>query len=195
MMANRNVQSGATAIMARVPREIDHLYGLTYVSAIAFFIPRVIWREKPRGAGAYVAGILYQNKSLGEMRAYRGTGYPAGGVGEAYWNFGLPGVVVVYLLFGCFHKWLALRLASKVYDPRFVTLYLLCVILLKDVSSIAIVDVLQVGILIFVADYFANLFGTRVRTPRRALPNAGLPGRPASRRGRDGSRNSGSSYA
>jgi hypothetical protein len=86
------------AVSALVPEEHDYLYGVTYLAGLAFWIPRSVWPDKPRGAGAHAAALLYKGRET--MDGYEGGGYPLNGAAEAYWNFGFPGVVLVFGAFG-----------------------------------------------------------------------------------------------
>ncbi len=97
----RNESNGYLAVIATVPNEVDYLYGESYIGTILFFVPRFIWPSKPRGAGA-LAGERIFNKSSG-------AGVPPGSVGEAYWNFSTFGVILIFALYGYFHKWLAVN--------------------------------------------------------------------------------------
>lgn len=105
----QNPGGGYTAIVGRVPKDVDLLYGRTYVGALLFFIPRALWAEKPRGTGSYVNKYLYGTTGpveLGDSPPEVG-GIPSGPVGAAYWNFYIPGVVLFFALYGIFHRWLA----------------------------------------------------------------------------------------
>ena len=97
----RRLTFGHRVVVAQVPSRADYLYGESYLGVIFFWLPRAIWPDKPRGAGA-----LYSERILGFE--YGATSIPIGAVAEAYWNFSYPGVVIAFLLFGGFHKWLAL---------------------------------------------------------------------------------------
>lgn len=89
--------SPSLAILERVPREVPFLFGSSYVGLVAFPIPKALWPGKPQGihslTGETFFGLI--------------AGTPPGMVGEAYWNFYIPGVMAVFLLFGMFHRRLA----------------------------------------------------------------------------------------
>jgi hypothetical protein len=94
----------ALPILVRVPTEVPLLWGRSYVALFTFAVPRAIWPEKPRSTGAQVGEIF-----LGTPAPV-----PPGAVAEAFWNFHLPGVAVVFLLFGVFHRsFAALALRSR----------------------------------------------------------------------------------
>jgi hypothetical protein len=48
-------------------------------------------------------------------------------VGEAYWNFHLPGVLAVFFLFGIFKRWLAEILLRYPNAPGVMALYMISV--------------------------------------------------------------------
>lgn len=89
--------SSAYPIYHYVPNEFPLLLGESYLTIIARPIPRALWPDKPRGTD-FRAGALFFNAAWG---------IPPGAVAEAYWNFHIPGVIVVYFLFGLFLKWIA----------------------------------------------------------------------------------------
>jgi hypothetical protein len=69
--------------------------GETMVEAIAAFVPRVIWRDKPAVAGSGELVAIYTG-----FRFSVGTAVGIGQVLECYVNFGTTGVVIGFLLIG-----------------------------------------------------------------------------------------------
>jgi len=104
-------------VVAKVPEEVDLLYGRSYVGPLLFFVPRALWPEKPRGVGAMNSEFIFG-------RPYSG-GIPTGPVGEAYWNFHIPGVAAIFFLYGIFHRWLARFLVRYADVPVAWVLYAL----------------------------------------------------------------------
>ena len=153
--AARDEVSGQAAIMYAVPQHTSYLYGVTYVASIAFFVPRAIWPGKPRGPGAHVGAILFAGWDTAD--GYTGAGYPAGGVGEAYWNFGVPGIVIVHLLYGMFSWYVAYRYTRDPGDPFKALTLLLTMIVLMDASSDSIVGFLQTMVLMYLSWKFVRL--------------------------------------
>lgn len=88
--------SGYTGVMTTVPDRIDYLRGESYIGMALFFVPRAVWPEKPRGIGG-----IYGERIAG--RSPGGGAVPVNATGEAYWNFGIYGVVVVFWIFGLLH--------------------------------------------------------------------------------------------
>jgi hypothetical protein len=146
-VAERDALSGQIAIVQKVPQEVPYLYGASYVSAIAFFVPRSLWPEKPRGVGAHVTAIIFEGWS--STAGYEGQSLPASGMGEAYWNFGVPGVILVFALFGLFHRALAQKFLARPRDPFVALLVMMAVVTLGDIDSDSIVGFLQRVVLLY----------------------------------------------
>lgn len=90
------------------------MWGRTYLAAVLGFVPRSIWEEKPRGPGS-----LYTQLFLGEAR--EGTAVPVPPSAEVYWNFGMGGVVLVFLLYG-----MLIRMIHVFYSRRSGNAFALC---------------------------------------------------------------------
>jgi hypothetical protein len=85
---------GAAPVMLEGYRATDGpLLGKTYAPIFTWFIPRALWPDKPRGAGAVYAQLF-----LGADK--QGNSVPIGLVAEAYWNFWYPGVILIYGVYG-----------------------------------------------------------------------------------------------
>jgi hypothetical protein len=74
----------------------QYTYGTSYLTWLAEPIPQSMWPNKPSASdiGAYVKGVIYQ-------RAVEQGGYPPGMMGEAFINFGYPGLLFIPFMFGC----------------------------------------------------------------------------------------------
>ncbi|PKP86031.1 MAG: hypothetical protein CVT76_11255, partial [Alphaproteobacteria bacterium HGW-Alphaproteobacteria-15] len=83
------------------------LMGRTYLGAAAFWIPRAIWPDKPRSADSYNMYVNFVGREIGDEFEVRIWGIPVGAEVEAFWNFHLPGVVLIFFFLGAFHRWLA----------------------------------------------------------------------------------------
>lgn len=105
-LADRQFQSGPVAVAALVPETQGYLYGETYIGGMAFFIPRAIWEEKPRGPGPTTFALLFAG--LISTDGYQGKGVPIGGDAEAFFNFGYPGIVIIFALYGIALKWVTM---------------------------------------------------------------------------------------
>ncbi len=65
-------------------------YGYQLLGALLFFVPRQFWPTKPVGTGAYIA------QTLGWQFSNVSCPY----IGEAYVNFGVPGIILLSLFLG-----------------------------------------------------------------------------------------------
>ena len=153
----KNPGGGYTAVVGRVPHDVGFLYGRTYVGALLFFVPRALWENKPRATGPYVAKYLYNTTGNVQMAASPPVvgGIPPGDVGAAYWNFWIPGVVVLFFLYGIFHHWLA-RLYVKNEHPLGAVLFLFLVTG-AGVSPNALVSFFQDIILVLAVLFFLGV--------------------------------------
>jgi hypothetical protein len=88
------------AILGQVPSEVGFLYGRSYLSVPAAPIPSRFWPDKPDAGGSLTGHLIFG-------RPEGGGGVPPGTVGEAFWNFHVPGVLVVFFLWGRLANWLA----------------------------------------------------------------------------------------
>ena len=108
---------GALPILARVPSDVDFLYGSSYLALVTLPIPRALWAEKPGLIGGRVTSTFFGGS----------YGIPPGAIGENYWNFGIPGVLGAFFIFGCFHKWLAEAFCRYAHQPAAIVLYALII--------------------------------------------------------------------
>lgn len=145
------------AIAALVPEHRRFLYGTSYVAALAFWLPRSIWQDKPRGVGAHAAALLFGGRET--MNDYRGTSFPVSGPAEAYWNFGYLGVLVVSALFGVVLSTVTRWVCRDPGNPFAIIAFLLVTLGVTTPSTDAIVPELQKMVLL----YFLYLFVSRIR--------------------------------
>jgi oligosaccharide repeat unit polymerase len=158
--------SGQIAILGRVPHEVPHLYGRSYLSVPMIFIPRAIVGEKPATAGKLNALLVYERLN---------TGIPAGAVGESYWNFSYIGPLLVFFAFGA-----VLKVASGVFlanpdNPVILAAYAYMLVWFVP-SSDAMYDFMQaiVAALLFGMFLVVRLPSTRPRL-RGAMQRATVP--------------------
>lgn len=138
------------AVAALVPDHVGHLFGNTYISSLLFWLPRSVWKDKPRGAGPHVAALLYDRRS--SLAGYKGLGIPVSAGSEAYWNFSWPGVVLVFFLYGSVVKLITNLYLYNQHHPVCITLYILLIFVFSSPSSTDIVSFLQNSFLLaFVA--------------------------------------------
>ncbi|MEQ9167694.1 MAG: O-antigen polymerase [Fulvivirga sp.] len=121
------------ATYVSVPERVDFLYGKTYMAAIAFWLPRAIWKDKPHGVGYYTGREIYG----------AGNGVPPGPIAEAFWNFGFLGVIVLAFLNG-----IVLSLVSNTFQlyyksPGVAVIYILIIAFGLTFSSLGLTTILQ----------------------------------------------------
>jgi hypothetical protein len=113
------VRNAASAPVPVIARGYDLtgglLLGRSYVGAVAAFIPRTIWPNKPRGVGS-----LYAQLFLGASKS--GTTIPVSPEAEMYWNFGIPGVILLSILYGAMLRG-AYNLYWRHYPSGFATVF------------------------------------------------------------------------
>jgi oligosaccharide repeat unit polymerase len=121
--------SGLLPILARVPNDVDLLYGSSYIAFFTLPIPRTMWPDKPGQIGGLVGETFFKSQS----------GTPPGPVGEAYWNFHIPGIIIVFFLFGAFHKWLARCFIDYKNSPAAILIYLTIIFTLEPSTPTIVV--------------------------------------------------------
>lgn len=142
------------AIFVTVPSQVEHLWGRTYVAALGFWIPRLIWRGKPRGAGAHTAAMIYAGLETAE--GYSGGGIPPGAVAEAYWNFNIAGVIVVFFLYGGFVRICSDWYANHPTDPVRRILLIVLMFQFQTPTTFQIVNMLQTSTMVYVLLLFTR---------------------------------------
>jgi hypothetical protein len=140
------------------------------VGAIAAFVPRTIWENKPRGVGS-----LYAQRFLGAAKS--GTTIPVSPEAEMYWNFGIPGVILLSILYGALLRPMY-NLFWRYYPSAFVTVLYVLFITRFQFSSDRLVGLEQrifllivcyMVIMIFVPkeEQFRNRVAARTLGPMR----------------------------
>lgn len=146
-IAKRRAGSASVPVVARGMEVSDGpMLGKTYLSAVTALIPRALWEEKPRGVDS-----IYAQMFLGVSR--EGKAVPISPEAEMYWNFGLPGVVVLSVLYGALLS-LAYTFFWRRYPDPFAVVFLVLVIRAFHISSRSLVELQQQLFLLLVC-YFA----------------------------------------
>jgi hypothetical protein len=156
-------ESAVLPILARVPDEVDLIYGRSYVALLTLPVPRSVWPKKPMLVYAEVGKVFFGVP----------WGMPPGAVGEAYWNFHLPGVIIVFLLFGVFHRWLARVVRRYPDEPAVLLCYTTLLIFFNSPSSPSVVSASMVLVpIVGMLWLFGGIrFGGRAaRRPRLGAP-------------------------
>ncbi len=113
------------AVFAKVPSEESLLLGESYLAIATIAVPRSLWSGKPTLVDSRAGRAFYGINS----------GRPIGAVGEAYWNFHLPGVLMIFFLFGVFHRWLFAFYEANAFFKPVIVFYLVTLYTLSPYSS------------------------------------------------------------
>jgi hypothetical protein len=168
-IAFRASRGGGVPVMIRVPGEVGFLHGKSYVGGVLFFVPRMVWESKPHGVGYYNSTIIFGRG---------GFGLPIPGVAEAYWNFYVPGVIVIFLLFGVFHRYAAAVFTRNGHHPTLWVPYVLALFYVVPSSNLLTTGARVLGAsLAMLVAMGAWKPGSRPRPAPRAAP--GFRVRPA----------------
>jgi len=148
-----DITTTAHIIAAIQDGRLDYAYGRTYFTWLYAPIPRTMWPEKP------VVSIGWEIKRC-VFGLYGLGGIPPGSIGEAYWNFGYAGVVVMWLL-GAVIGWVYRSLRDYVSQNKnialiYVYIFLLWAFRAFSNSSSAIVNTLQTALPLILALYFVT---------------------------------------
>ncbi len=123
---SRSEQESTFAALAGAVRG-ESLSGQSYVGAAFFWVPRAIWLEKPRTVGAFNGAINFAGEDPdGEVTSHAGR--PVSHEVEAFWNFGLPGVLGLGLLGGILFNWLARLVVHYRHEPAIWLIYLVTIL-------------------------------------------------------------------
>lgn len=109
----------ARVIMA-VPQYIPFAYGGTIWPAFSWFVPRIIWPEKP----VLSIGAWYAHEILGWDPSSRSEAAITLW-GEAYLNFGIPGMIIAGLSMGMLFGYVYDRLYRRMSRPYTAMIYFL----------------------------------------------------------------------
>ncbi|WP_375450532.1 O-antigen polymerase [uncultured Devosia sp.] len=92
-IVERNAEEGDLAAFVAADR-MGFIWGQSYLSVLAFPMPRIIWENKPRTGHAYNTWVAFFGNPV-DGDAPAAWGIPLGPIAEAYWNFGAVGIVLV----------------------------------------------------------------------------------------------------
>jgi len=126
------------------------LYGQTYISALAAWIPRTLWENKPRGTGS-----VYAQRFLGESS--EGAGIPVGPQAEMYWNFGLPGVILISIIYGVLIRGVH-HFCWRRYPDPFAIVFLVIFLANFNMGTKGLIAFEQQTVLLFVCYVIISIF-------------------------------------
>lgn len=130
----RERKNPSLPVMARAIEEHGMLWGKSYLAAVFFWFPRIIWEDKPHGIGYYTARLLF-----GDEAGRSGTA-----VDEAYWNFHIPGIILIFFLYGIFHKSLANFYISNSSTPSGKAIFIILLFLMEAPGTMSVLATVQV---------------------------------------------------
>jgi hypothetical protein len=85
-------------ILDRVGHSVEPQNGKTFFEAIYGLVPRAIWPEKPDGVGMIGGEVFLDYAAVGQIYWFPTLTW----LGELYWNFFSPGIVIGMLATGIF---------------------------------------------------------------------------------------------
>lgn len=95
-----------------VPDHYPYAYGATYMYRYFIqWIPRILWREKPVPTDL----VGWSDPAL--------YGSAPGAIGDAYWNFGWPGIIIFFFLTGFILNWVEKRYEASEKSPAMIAAY------------------------------------------------------------------------
>lgn len=97
--SKRNAEEADIAVIRTAEDFSGYLLGRSYLSILAFPIPRAVWPNKPKNIYTYVNWVAFQGNPMDSFAPHT-WGIPIDPSTEAYWNFGYLGVVCVGLFVG-----------------------------------------------------------------------------------------------
>lgn len=171
----RNAQINSVAVVLRdVPRWVPYSMGETiFVQTAVFFVPRVLWPDKPTAAFGREFGQKFRVVHILDSETNVAVTVP----GELYWNFSLPGILFGMAIWG-----ILLRLYYRTYgesealDPIRRAMHMLLLIqFLHFEAGVAQPTVMVIRTLLVLEAYrfAARRFGLIQTTVNEAVPQAG----------------------
>jgi uncharacterized membrane protein len=115
------IVTSVAAIVSDTGRWVDYRYGETLIlGPIGLLIPRFLWPDKPNISIGQEFGETFRLKNAMDAETYIAPSM----VGDLYWNFSVPGVVVGMWLIGMAYRWYYQRFgAGAGFDPIRKSIY------------------------------------------------------------------------
>lgn len=142
-----------------VPEKVPFLQDKSYKMVLWIPVPRVLYRQRPKFLLNYFN--IIQNKQT------KATSAPITTVGEAYINFGWPGIPVVFLILGSIYKIFEYIFRSKLSPSQAAILLFFCVLIIGMTVQPAVVQLswmLKIIILLLVCKFLESGFTFRKKT-------------------------------
>jgi hypothetical protein len=159
---NQNLLVGA-AVERLESGKVSYAHGDTLVTLALGLIPRAVWPDKPAvGGGGTVV------RDYAGMQVAEGTSVGAGQVMEFYINFGVPGVIAGFLLYGYLIGWMDLRIIislDRADQKGFLLWFMVCLALLQPGGNLLEIVVMAAGSAV-AARVLGNWSDRRLRATR-----------------------------
>ena len=130
----RMAMINSVAVVVRdVGRWVPYAKGETlFIPFVTYFIPRVVWPDKPVQAQGQEFGRRFRITSYLTKETHIGATIP----GELFWNFDLPGVIVGMALIGMGMRWLYRRYGeSMALDPIRRAIYIVLLVQIAQLGG------------------------------------------------------------
>lgn len=154
------IVNSVAAIVSDTGRWVDYRYGDTLILApIGLLIPRFLWPDKPSiGIGREFGSTFRLTTALDTE-----TDIAPSMIGEFYWNFSLPGVVVGMWLLGMGYRWYYQRYgAGTGFDPIRKAVYftiLPSALLMEGSVAIVVTGVIKILVILVLFVLVAQRLG------------------------------------
>jgi len=102
-------------IYSMTPSVIPYQYGKTYSFFLVSFIPRIVWPDKPTAGSAN--GYYAVTYGVTSEEGAKTTTFGVSILGEAFMNFGWPGVILIMLVQGIFIGAMQHSFGGKISGP------------------------------------------------------------------------------
>ncbi len=146
------------------------MYGKTYLPAVAAWVPRALWPDKPRGTGSIYSQLFLHESS-------EGAGIPVSAQAEMYWNFGWPGVILLSIIYGGLLKMAYNFMWRRYPDPFAITFYVIFLTNFQFATRSLIAFQQQAGLLFFSYVFASFILGKSTKAVPIGVPS--LSRRPA----------------
>jgi hypothetical protein len=115
------IGTSVAAVISDTGRWVDYKYGETlFLTPIGVLVPRFIWPDKPNISIGREFGATFRLVNVADFETYVAPSM----VGELYWNFAVPGVIVGMFVLGTAYRWYFQRYgAGEGFDPIRKSIY------------------------------------------------------------------------
>lgn len=118
---------GSFAILSKVPKYKEYLYGESYLSILFAPIPSALLPfDKPKAGGAHTAQVFYNTNE---------NTIPPKHLGESFWNFSYFGVFFVGLVYGMVVGYFYRVLVKNNFHPFLLVIYVITIFRLEPTSD------------------------------------------------------------